>query len=268
MRDASLPYDAHVKILVNLGLTVVQAKTYLALARLGEADARSISRVSHVARQDVYRVMPTLEKLGLVEKGLATPTVYKAVPLSEGYYLLLQNETQKLAKLQRKITSLIKSFCENNDNGKITLQTEGSQFVITSSRKLLFKKLFDEAFTKVQRSLDLLLQWKCAKATVFHARSNFQKALKRGVRIRILTEKRNEDESAEKIVQDLKTNPLFEVRFVPKLDDAITIIDGEEFYLCLVNPSSDILPSLWSNNFQLVKITMAYFEDKWSKATP
>lgn len=267
MKNNSLPYDAHVKTLVNLGLTVIQAKTYLTLARLGEADARTISRVSNVARQDVYRVMPILEKLGLVEKGLATPTLYKAVPLSEGYYLLLQNETQKLAKLQKKITSLIKSFREN-DYGKITLQTEGSQFAITSSRKLLFKKLFDEAFTKVQKSLDLILQWKCVKATVFHARLNFQKALKRGVRIRILTEKRNEDDSVEKIIQDLKINPLFEARFAPNLEDAITIIDKKEFYLCLVNPSSDILPSLWSNNFQLVKIIMAYFEDKWSKATP
>ncbi|MCW4047841.1 MAG: hypothetical protein NWE99_09855 [Candidatus Bathyarchaeota archaeon] len=63
-----MQYDECVQTLMGLGLTLLQAKTYLALATLGKADVKMISKASNVARQDIYRVMPVLQKLGLGKK--------------------------------------------------------------------------------------------------------------------------------------------------------------------------------------------------------
>jgi len=42
--------------------------------------AASLFEVSGVARQDVYRVLLELQKLGIVEKIIATPNRFRALP--------------------------------------------------------------------------------------------------------------------------------------------------------------------------------------------
>lgn len=103
-----------IQALMKLGLTLLQATIYLALAKLGKAGVKKISKASNVARPDVYRVIPALGKIGLVEKIVATPTMYKAVPLKEGISILLQQKTDENIELQKKTKALLSNFQENN----------------------------------------------------------------------------------------------------------------------------------------------------------
>jgi sugar-specific transcriptional regulator TrmB len=48
-----------------LGLTLNQAKGYLAILKLEKTTAGQIARFSKVRREDVYRILPTLEEMGL-----------------------------------------------------------------------------------------------------------------------------------------------------------------------------------------------------------
>ena len=133
-----LQNDKTIEILMNLGLTYLQAKTYLTLTQLEKAEAQKISKASDVARQDIYRIMPTLEKLGLAEKVIGTPILYKATPLKEGSLMLLQKRTKEHTTLQEKIKLLLNSNQEGNIN--TIFHEENSQFIITSERKLFLKK--------------------------------------------------------------------------------------------------------------------------------
>jgi len=92
--------DECLGVLRSLGLTVLQAKIYLALARSGVADVKTISSVSGVARQDVFRVMSGLQELGLVENSASSQDVYNAVPLRKGLFVLLQQKVEENAVLQ------------------------------------------------------------------------------------------------------------------------------------------------------------------------
>jgi sugar-specific transcriptional regulator TrmB len=56
------------QILMDLGLTCVQAKVYLTLIKLRNPTVKMISKISNVVSQDVYRIMPRLQKLGLAGK--------------------------------------------------------------------------------------------------------------------------------------------------------------------------------------------------------
>jgi DNA-binding IclR family transcriptional regulator len=54
----------------------LKSKVYLTLATLGKADVKTIAKASNIARQEIYRIMPTLQKLGLTEKIITNPTMY------------------------------------------------------------------------------------------------------------------------------------------------------------------------------------------------
>jgi len=78
----------------GFGVNVFAGKTYLGLAKLGVADVKTISKVSNVARQDVYRLTPKLQKCGLAEKIISTQTLYRAIPLKKGLSTLLQQKVE------------------------------------------------------------------------------------------------------------------------------------------------------------------------------
>jgi sugar-specific transcriptional regulator TrmB len=55
------------KVLVWLGFSELQAKTYLALLEMDKASVEALSKQLGVSRLDVCRVLCGLEELGLVE---------------------------------------------------------------------------------------------------------------------------------------------------------------------------------------------------------
>jgi sugar-specific transcriptional regulator TrmB len=99
-------------VLMQLGLTRLQAVLYLNLAKLRLADVKTISKASGVTKQGVYRVMPQLEELGLAHKIVLTHTVYLATPLAEGSNLLLEKERQKIIASHEKAIKLLHAYTE------------------------------------------------------------------------------------------------------------------------------------------------------------
>lgn len=256
--------DPCIQTLMKLGLTLLQAKAYLALAQLGKAEVKTISKTSNVARPDIYRVMPTLEKIGLAEKIIANPTMYKATPLKEGCYILLQNKTQEHTELQQQTLDLIKNFHENND--KTNLQEETQQFIICSSETLLLKWLYGRPNT-AQISIDYMGKWESTKVNLFNSLQNLKRAMKRGVKIRVITEKHEDDKSLQKIIQTLKKNPLFEIRYLSQPVPVETALyDGMDVGLCIAIPMGKSVPSLMSNHPQFLKVMTTYFEEIWNTA--
>jgi sugar-specific transcriptional regulator TrmB len=55
-------------------LTLNQAKVYLAVIKLEKTTVVQVANFSKVRREDVYRILPSLEKMGLVERLLGKPT--------------------------------------------------------------------------------------------------------------------------------------------------------------------------------------------------
>lgn len=251
---------------MELGLTSLQAKIYLALAQTGNATIRNIAKNSKIARQDVYRIMPSLQKLGLAEQIVVSPTMYKSTPLKDGYNLLLQKKKNEHMHLQKKTTVFIQSLHENNN--KILLDEENMHFVITYSKTLLSKRFLEKEET-VQNSIDTIGAWDTVRRILFYRSEHFNKLLRNGVKIRIITEKAADDYSVEKNIQELTFNPLFEIRYLSRPISVKTIIyDGTEANLCLASPSTgNGLPTLWSNNHQFVKVMSSYFDELWKKAT-
>ena len=57
--------DENTDLLLGLGLSLNQARVYLAILKLEKTTVASVTRFSKVRREDVYRILPSLEKMGL-----------------------------------------------------------------------------------------------------------------------------------------------------------------------------------------------------------
>ena len=106
--------EKNAEILLDSGLTGNQAKVYFATARLRLASVAQISKASKVRREDVYRIMPKLEKLGLVEKLLGTPTKIRTTPVEEALSILIKHEedtsSERVSTLKTETKTFLKHF--------------------------------------------------------------------------------------------------------------------------------------------------------------
>ena len=255
-----LQNDETIKILMNLGLTCLQAKTYLVLTTLKEAEAKKISKISNIARQDIYRIMPELEKVGLVERIISTPTLYKAIPLKEGSFVLFQKRAKEHAALQEKIEALAEHEDKERNIDTIVDETT-SQFIVTSEKKLFLKKMGD-AISEAQSSINTIIEPDRWKTMLFYHGQHMRKAMGRGVKIRIITE--GKQEKSNRNEEALKKNSLFELKYSSAyLPVTGTIFDSKEVDLHI---SNTVVPVLYTNNPQVVKLAETYFECLWEKA--
>jgi sugar-specific transcriptional regulator TrmB len=70
-----------VRALKKIGLSEYEARAYITLAELGEADASEISRRSGIPRTRIYDVLGRLEAAGIIQRILGSrPVIYSAIP--------------------------------------------------------------------------------------------------------------------------------------------------------------------------------------------
>ena len=252
--------DLYIQALMNLGLTLLQATIYLTLAQIGQSEVKRISKASNVARPDVYRVMPTLEKIDLVEKIVANPTVYKAVPLKEGLSILLQEKTEENVELQKETKALLSNFQENNVG--ISLDREDPELIITSGKNLFLKR-FEKAIKAGQTSEDIIGTAPDFNSFLFRNLQYFKTVNKKGVKIRVITKPENQ-ESMLRVIREFKKNPLFKLKYTFDNNPVcLMICDNKEVNFQI---SNGMVPSLWSNEPHVVQLARVYFESLWKEA--
>lgn len=255
-------WDKMIKTMRGLGLTLNEARIYLALLRYGVSSARTVSKVSGVTRQDVYRVMPKLQTKGLVARTLKTPTKFEAIPIEDGVSILMEKRRKKTDELQKKTTVLIKNLRDNNQNFE---WKEELEFVVIPAKEAFFRRR--KMGIGAERSVDVIVSRKCFLSALYSYGDVTLMGLEKGVRFRVITEKPKERERFPKIWQDIKGHQLFSLRYLSTLPRAsVTIYDDKEmlFYLSATQSLEDAC--LWSNNPSLLAVFHDHFEIMWITA--
>ncbi len=252
--------DKDIKTLVDLGLTVIQAKTYLTLVKLGESTIKKIAKASDVARQNIYQIMPTLQNLGLVERVMGSPSSYKPASIESAISILLEYRNKKSVELQEQAKSLVDNFRMNNFT--ISLQDESDQFIVTSEGVLLLKRLVNQLHN-AQTSIDTVSTWKICTGMISYYAKDIKKMMKRGVRFRAFTDN-NPEERTPKFLEDLQKNPYFEIRYSSSpVTIKMTIRDKKEVNVCVSTIPNLGFPNMWSNNPVFAKLATDCFEYMW-----
>ncbi len=262
--DTLIQGDA-VNTLTRLGLTLNQARVYLALVSLESASAEAVSKVSKIARQDIYRVMPTLKRIGIVEEIIATPAIFKPMQINEALKILLERRNKETTELLIKTEEIGKKF-----KSTIKLPQSGEhQFVLVPSKEALLLKL-KRLIESAQVSIRLMIPIKKLLPWLFTNSEALEKALRKNVSIRIITEHSEEEQVLANSTFARVKGARFEVRYITTpLTTCFGINDEQEFLVSTSASSGPVdAPALWSNNSGLIELGKNYFEQTWKISKP
>jgi len=244
-----------------LGLTNSQAKVYLALAKLGEATAKEISTITQVARQEVYRVLVGLQKLGLVVRVVSVPSKFRAISTDDAFSILMEHRKKETSELEVTISEMLKKF--KSGNARLALEKEETKFSLFPEQATV--RAEKKTLENVQRSFDVITSWRNPHSVIFSSMEGITEALHKGVEIRVIIDKPNEEKLLSNILKHLKKFPNFKIRYLPNAPKAlISEYDkGEAWVGTCTNPGVKECPTLWTDNPCLLSILQDYFEMLW-----
>jgi sugar-specific transcriptional regulator TrmB len=254
--------------LSSFGLTVKQAKVYLALVSLGTAPVGEISKLSKVRREEVYRILPKLEKMGLIEKTLTAPVKLKAASVDNALSILIREEEEssknRLIELISKKQEFLEHFRTGSKDGKLG---SGEQFSIISEKAVGLSKiesLIDGARTEIEYCIS---REKLSQFLKFFT-IPLGRASARGAKIRIIsTSPIGQDDIPKSVNQALLSGKSITIRYLQNLPNHFLISDQKE--VLVATAISGYLadsPLLWSNNLPHVAVYKRLFEELWNSA--
>ena len=250
--------------LTRLGLTSNQAKVYLALFRSGLSTAKTISNKSGVARSDVYRVMASLEKLGLIEEMVSTPCKFRAISMQDAFAILIERRMKETSELQAKAREILEKLKEYNAN--MALEEDEPRFSLVPEHVAVWRK--EKTLENVQRSFDVVTSWRNPHSIIFVDVEEIAEALGRGVEIRVIIDKPETEKSVSDIIKHLEKYSAFKIRHLLDAPNALmSIYDKGEAWVCTcTHPALEECPTLRTNNPCLLSIFQDYFEILWLTA--
>lgn len=251
-----------IELLVAAGLTIAQAKVYLTLMKLGKEKATNIWKDSQVARQDIYRILSELEAKGLIEKILAKPTQYTALPLPDMFSVLLDNRLQEYEETKRKAKNMV-------DRYKRAYQpetTEGYHIKILSG-KTAVHRFINEKLRLVEKTIDIVDTWGKFRHLIWLYADIYERAANKGIFVRVITDKPEKGLDAPEIVGIIKKKNCCELRHVDFKPKPNVVIQDNKMVLinCSQTRNPDEVTCLISNNPSLVSVIRDYFEVMWTK---
>ncbi len=252
-----------VKLLTQLGLTTNQAKVYLTLVQNAPSTAYQISKSADLACEVVYRAMPALQEAGLAERLIAKPTIFQAVPVEQGIHSLLNRKSAEQKKLRRKTEALLDRIKTNHIENSQKSPQEGNDLTLVPGKEDIIQKLM-ESIKKTQKSLEVITTHQKFSSTILVFGELYKKAIARGVKIRIATEKHVIDRKALKILDSIQRDGSFQVRYFSDYPKAVVaIFDEEEAFITL---SANGASALRSNSPCFTALAQSFFEIKWNNS--
>ena len=85
-------YGINIELLTDLGLTQNEAKVYLTTAKIGPATISDVADHSGVRREEIYRLLPDLEKAGLIERMMGKPMRIRTPDVKSAMSTLIDHE--------------------------------------------------------------------------------------------------------------------------------------------------------------------------------
>ncbi len=255
--------EEKVAALTKLGITAMQARSYILLEILGESKAKTLSDLLRLPRQDVYRTLHELFEMGFVEKIIAKPTVYRAISSERCISLLIERRKQKNFELEKAAKKL---FSSSSIRTSLREDQESNQIILVPKKEstaLRARKLINNS----KKSICVVSPSQKIFPWLFNESKPFMKALSRCVRIKILTDLNNSQQLL-KSINKLRANALFEIKYLerpPKV--SFGLYDNKKLILEL-SPTNGFLESevIVTDNQCAVEMAINCFQLMYNQA--
>jgi sugar-specific transcriptional regulator TrmB len=257
--------DENTDLLLGLGLTLNQAKVYLAILKLEKTTVRQVAKFSKVRREDVYRLLPSLEKMGLVERLLGKPTEIRATLISDALSLLVAEEKNRAEERLTGMRSMVQKL--SLKEWKQPPLGEESIYILIAEKKAILAKT-SELIRNSRREIALIADKARIMPVLAQFSDEYRLAKKKGAQVRLLFEgDRPNDLLKEQVKKYIGDGNSVHVRFHPEALNHFIMSDDKE---ALITTSKERglgeSPSLWTNNRNLIGVLRTSFESDWKKA--
>jgi len=96
--------------LMKFGLSKNEARVFIYLAKYGEQKAHNISRALSLHRTETYKILKRLEEKSLAYRILDKPIKFAVIPISKALGNLVQEEKQRILRLEEEKERILKSW--------------------------------------------------------------------------------------------------------------------------------------------------------------
>ena len=253
--------DENAKLLSEFGLTPYESKVYLTVFQLGLTTAADISKAAKIRREEVYRTLPKLEKLGLVEKVLGRPARVRALPIEDALSILINRKEEEAS---REISNLLAKkdlILESVDKIKPEIMNvkESTHFTLVTEKDALEKRIAS-LIKYANKSIEFVDSFEKAFRFVLTFAEELLDATKRGVSVRIVTEF---PDSAKLIPDSLKEyvpETSFHIKYCEDLPGNYIIYDGTQALITTaIGSTQPAGGTLWTDDKSLIKIVKSDF---------
>jgi sugar-specific transcriptional regulator TrmB len=252
--------------LASFGFTINQAKVYLSIVQSGKTRVGRISRGTQLHRQDIYKLLPKLEKMGLITKTIDKPFMIEAIPIEEALETLITKEKDKAEKrishLENNLKEMITAIQmqpENKEEARFTLLT--SDEAIKNRGHLIFKKAKKEF--KIVASMEHI-----TKPALHYFREFLQLIVDNDARAELIIVTTEDKEEVKQTVEKIAPGKgEFKVKFITNsVCKNYQVIDNKEVWIATQQKTETGFPCLlWTNDLNIVGTYRENFQMTWTK---
>ena len=256
--------DENTDLLLGLGLTLNQAKVYLAIIKLEKTTVGQVANFSKVRREDVYRILPSLEKMGLIERLLGKPTEVRATRISDALSLLVAEEKGKSDERLVGMRGIVQKLTLKD--WKQELPKEASIYILIAEKKSVFAKTSD-LISNSRKEVALIADKGRIMPVLFQFSDEYKLAIKKGAGVRLIFEGEKTDVLLKENVKKLIGSNSVQIKFhLEPLNHFIMSDDKEALITTSKQSALGDSPSLWTNNSNLIGVLRTGFESDWKNA--
>jgi sugar-specific transcriptional regulator TrmB len=250
-----------IKTLMDLGLTCLQARVYFALVKNQKIKASILAKVSKVPRPDIYRILRTLQDMGLVEKEITYPIKYHAISPDIVIPMLIDQRTRKNYEIEMNSLTLLDKI-RNQQNNRTNRE---SRFMFVPSKESLMNRL-KKAINSSEYSIDVLTSCKRLTFACYHFFDSLQSAWDRGVKGRALI-KIEEPYQPEEIRRSWRPQNA-SLKYLNSTPKTVMVKYDDKQVFFFIKPRVELKesPALWSNDPSIIALAEDYFNLLWEKA--
>lgn len=250
-----------IQTLIDLGLTRLQAKVYLALVKCGTMKTKKIAEISGVARPDIYRTLSKLKNMGLVEEEIVKPAMFTAIPTGIALNILFENQKRNYDRLKINVANFRSKYEKQNS----VSFNEDSKFVFVPSKEALIHKL-RKAIARSENSIDVATSDMRLTKAYYRMSDVLQKAWIRGVKGRVIINAPKEKQL--KFIKKLGKSITFKIRYLDIVPKTVMAKYDEKEVFIFTKPELDLnnSPAIWSNDPSAIGMARDYFEILWTTA--
>ncbi len=253
--------------LAHFGLTKTQAKIYITLVALGVASTSEIAATSKIRREEVYRLMPELEKHGIITRRLETPRKFAATQPETAIQLLtktklktMKEEIEKLQQKRAELTAKLKTI-------ELPIKQEDCSIEVIHQRDAIAER-FTDMTINAKDQICIIVPLQDLELMYINRPRKLMERIFKSIKMRIITEKGEIGAFTQQIIQfsQANKNPI-ELRQLEKLPFTILIVDDKEATWGENSPQNEVPPLLWTNDPTQIAILKMSFENVWQKSS-